>query len=306
MPDDATELLVKFDMEGMIMMKNNMVMKKIVKVVSSVLMIAGICMGTLFSGYGETASVKTAKAANVNVVSPFKVIDIRTGYYQIASAGNSNAVLGVSNGSLNGSDITLQSRNPLQTNQIIFVKRCSDSGLYTLKLLHSGKYIAITDLGNGQRIWQSSTPTKYYIYCYKGYYYFYSPDYNKVIDVYSGNCSVGNRVWSYQKNLSTAQLFSMKGVSAPSPKYTVSNLKANNNKGTCTVSMNIKCSNYPILSIYGVWNNSRTKTYAVNSKSVNFNVVNSGCISGRTYRLQVYCTTGKETSLMQTVNVRIP
>ena len=199
------------------------------------------------------------------------------GYYRIQSGNSSSRVLDINSASLNnGANLEIYQRNG-GTNQIFYVQY-RGYGYYSIRALHSGKYLHKDDGGNGTNVhqWENYNTSNAQWALEKSvgsYYYVRNRATGKYLDNANGSTALGNNVGLYYQNYTNAQRWKFIRVSKPAFTLKVTN----NNAPTgfywqselYRVSGTV-ASNYPVTKmVMDVYDSNGRRTYAGREGSPN-------------------------------------
>ena len=149
------------------------------------------------------------------------------GYYRIQSGNSSSRVLDINSASLNnGANLEIYQRNG-GTNQIFYVQY-RGYGYYSIRALHSGKYLHKDDGGNGTNVhqWENYNTSNAQWALEKSvgsYYYVRNRATGKYLDNANGSTALGNNVGLYYQNYTNAQRWKFIRVSKPAFTLKVTN-----------------------------------------------------------------------------------
>ena len=201
---------------------------------------------------GQTCSVPAPAITVPTIVGGTPVTgEISDGVYTIASSLNQNIVLDVAEVSKNsGANIQVWTAANNSENQLWYIKSLG-SGLYSVRALHSGRYINVAGSGkaNGTNLqqWNNDTPNgdeKWRITNNgDGTYTFIAAVNGLALDLANGKAANGQNVQCWQSNGSGAQKWSLIPSSVQEDFYgpSISNIRVTevSTKGyrvTCTVT----------------------------------------------------------------------
>lgn len=202
---------------------------------------------------------------------------ISNGYYMIQSGNSSSRVLDINSASLsNGANLEIYQKNRT-TNQIFYVQYRGD-GYYSIRALHSGKYLHKDDGGNGTNVHQWDGYSAYnaqwaFEKASGSYYYVRNRATGKYLDNSNGSTALGNNVGLYSQNYTYAQRWRFIRVSKPAFTLKVTNNNAPkgyySRSQTFRVSGTVK-SNYPVKTmIMEVYDSDGNRTYVGREGSPN-------------------------------------
>lgn len=192
------------------------------------------------------------------------------GCYIIQSGNSSSRVLDINSASLkNGANLEIYQKNKT-TNQIFYVKY-RGNGYYSIRALHSGKYLHRDDGGNGTNVHQwagyNTYNAQWALERYSGScFYVRNRATGKYLDNSNGSTSLGNNVGLYYQNYTYAQRWRFIRVNKPSFRLKVTN--DNSPKGYYSKYSTFKVygtvtSNYPVTHmIMEVYDKNGKRTYA--------------------------------------------
>ena len=226
---------------------------------------------------------------------------IKNGWYMIQSGNSSNRVLDINNWNMNnGGNLETYQKNQT-TNQIFYLSYVTTSWgtqYYTIRCLHSGKYIHTYDgklKNTNVHQWEGTNNNAQWGLqsAGNGYYYFRNRASGAYLDNSNGSTANGNNVITYPQNKSAAQKWKPIAVSKPTFVGNVSNYKSISgdytNSDTKKVTGNVTI-NYPVTKIQiGIFNTSgkyMRGTYMYpNSRSFSFSYTfsMSGLAKGKYY-----------------------
>lgn len=144
---------------------------------------------------------------------------IKNGYYMIQSGNSSSRVLDINNFSLNnGGNLEIYNKNKT-TNQVFYLQY-RNNGYYSIRAVHSGKYLHKSGSGtnvhqwdgynNANALWEIKSAGN-------GYYYLRNKNSGLYLDNSGGYTTLGNNVIVYKFNKSNAQKW--KFISTGKPAF---------------------------------------------------------------------------------------
>lgn len=195
---------------------------------------------------------------------------ISDGYYMIQSGNSSARVLDINSASLNnGANLEIYQKNTTP-NQIFYVQYMRN-GYYSIRAIHSGKYLHRDDGGNGNNVHQWDGYNTYNAqwtlekYC-GSYYYVRNRATGRYLDNANGSTTLGNNVGLYYKNYTWAQKW--KFVRVKIPKFILKVTQNNPPKGSYFRAQSFRVSgvvnsNYPVTQmIMEVYDENGNRTFA--------------------------------------------
>lgn len=194
---------------------------------------------------------------------------ISDGYYIIQSGNSSSRVLDINSASLNnGANLEIYEKNAT-TNQIFYVEYIGN-GYYSIRAIHSGKYLHRDDSGNGSNVHQWDGYQTYNAQWalekdWGKYYYVRNRATGKYLDNANGSTSLGNNVGLYKQNYTNAQSWRFIRIIKPGFSLKVTNNKTP--KGYYTQAQSFRISgtvksNYPVTKmILEIYDSNGNRTY---------------------------------------------
>ncbi len=226
-----------------------------------------------------------------------------SGWYFIRSA-NGSKVLDIHNLSLeNGGNLEIYGKNG-GTNQIFYLKKGSD-GYYTIRALHSNKYLHKENSGKGQNVhqWSGSTAnnTKWRIRSDGNGWFTIENKTGGYLDNANGSTADGNNVLTYSYHGGENQKWKFSRTTVPKFSVSISNHKVPSSTAAYYKTSSISVSgdvtaNYPVtkteLRIYNKSTGKVVKKYLIRPKNYRYSFSRKFSLSGLSagkYYYKVYC-----------------
>ena len=193
---------------------------------------------------------------------------VSNGYYMIRSGNSSARFLDIENSSLNNGVNLHIYKNNGSTNQIFYIQKTN--GYYTIRCLHSGKYLHKSGSGDDVVQWSGTgNNARWNIEnAGNGYYYFINRVDGKYLDNTKGRTDLNNKVKLYTKTKKANQKWYLVKVNEPrfTSSVTMKNVPSGTltNPGEVTFAGNVKLS-FPATTIHlGIYNTSGKHITGIN------------------------------------------